>query len=322
LTSVVDPEEGSVRLVIFAAMAALLVVSLCVPEAFGDLALAFALAYGVVRFAHIALFGLASRDDPDLRQSVNGLAASTALGVALLVGAAFVDGWWRGALWLLAVALDVGGPFVFGAKGWKLVPGHFAERHGLIIIIALGESIVAIGVGARVGVTAGVVAASVLGVFLAATLWWTYFDVVAIAAARRLAAFTPGREQNEVARDAYSYLHFPMVAGIVLASFGLKETIADETEPLRAMPALGLCGGVGLYLLAHVAFRWRVTKTINRERLGIGVLLVALTVPATLVPAWCSLLCVFAVMAGLCAYETTAWSEARDQIRHPREAQE
>ncbi len=148
LTSVIDPEEGAVRLVMFGAMAALLIVSICVPEAFGSLALAFALTYGVVRTAHIALFMLASPEDDALRHSVLGLAASTAVAVVLLVAASFLDGLAQGALWVLALFLDMAGPYFFGSEGWKLVPGHFAERHGLIVIIALGESIVAIGVGA------------------------------------------------------------------------------------------------------------------------------------------------------------------------------
>ena len=139
------------RLVIFAAMAAMLIVSLCVPEAFGDLGLTFALAYGVFRVAHIALFMLASPDDDALRHSVLGLAVSTAVGVGLLATASLFDGLAQGALWALALFLDMAGPYFFGSDGWKLVPGHFAERHGLIVIIALGESIVAIGVGAAGG---------------------------------------------------------------------------------------------------------------------------------------------------------------------------
>jgi low temperature requirement protein LtrA len=220
LTSVVDPEEGEVRLVMFAAMAALLVVALCVPDAFGDSALLFACAYGVVRGAHIALFLLASRDDPAFRQSVLGLGGGTALGVGLLIAAAFFDGWLQGGLWVLALLLDMGEPFLFGSEGWRLVPHHFAERHGLIIIIALGESIVAIGIGAEFGVDAGVVVAAILGIAVAAALWWLYFDVVALLAERDLARLE-GRELNERARDAYSYLHFPMVAGIVLLALGL-----------------------------------------------------------------------------------------------------
>ena len=193
-TSVVDPEEGIVRFAIFGAMAALLVVALCVPEAFGDLGLLFAGAYALVRGGQLILFVVASRDDPELRRSVVGLAIGTATGVRLLIAASFADGALQGALWALALLLDMGELFVFGSEGWKLAPRHFVERHGLIVIIALGESIVAIGAGAEVGVDAGVVAAAVLGMALAAALWWLYFDIVALVAERRLSHAAQGRE--------------------------------------------------------------------------------------------------------------------------------
>src|SRR3954469_20104458 len=216
LTSVIDPEEGAVRLVIFGAMAALLLVSLCVPEAFGDLALAFALIYGAVRSAQIVLFMLASPEDDALRHSVLGLGASTAVAVALLATASLFDGLAQGALWALALLLDMAGPYFFDSEGWKLVPGHFAERHGLIVIIALGESIVAIGVGAAGALDLGIGTVAVLGVALAAAQWWLYFDVVALISAKRLSEAEAGRQQNELARDSYSYIHLALVAGIVL----------------------------------------------------------------------------------------------------------
>jgi low temperature requirement protein LtrA len=316
LTSVVDPEEGAVRLVMFAVMAALLVAALCVPDAFGNTALLFACAYGIVRFGQIALFLLASRDDPALRRSVSGLAGGTALGVGLLVAAAFTDGWAQGALWAVALLLDMGEPFLFGSEGWKLKPGHFAERHGLIIIIALGESIVAIGVGASGDVDAGVVAAATLGVAVAAALWWLYFDVVALVAERRLSRAAVGREQNEIARDSYSYLHFPMVAGIVLLALGLKKTIADVGEPLDLVPAVALLGGTAVYLLAHVSFRLRNLHTLNKQRLACAALLLALIPAAVELPALATLAILAAVLTALIGYEALRFAEARDRVRH------
>jgi low temperature requirement protein LtrA len=316
LTSVVDPEEGVVRLVIFAAMAALLVVSLCVPEAFGELGLIFALAYGVVRAAHIGLFIVASRDDPGLRRSTLGLAAGTAIGVGLLVAASFLDGTAQAAVWIVAVALDVAEPFFFGAEGWQLMPEHFAERHGLIIIVALGESIVAIGVGAEAGVDVGVIVAAVLGVALAAAMWWLYFDVVALVAVRRLASTPAGRERNEMARDSYSYLHFPMVAGIVLVALGMKTTIAHVDEPLGQVPAAALCGGVALYLLGHVAFRLRNLRTLNGPRLGLAIALLAVIPVADAPMSWVTLAVVSGAVWLLVGYEVVRYAEARDRIRH------
>jgi low temperature requirement protein LtrA len=316
LTSVVDPEEGLVRIAIFGAMAALLVVALCVPGAFNDQALLFACAYGVVRLGQIALFILASRDAPALRNSVLGLGVSTAIGVGLLAAASATDAELQGGLWATALLLDMAGPFFVGAEGWKLVPHHFAERHGLIIIIALGESIVAIGVGAQAGITAGVVAAAVLGIAVAAAIWWLYFDVVATVAARRLSRATPGREQNEIARDSYSYLHFPMIAGIVLGALGLKKTLAHVDDPLKLIPAVAMLGGTALYLLAHVAFRLRNLRTLNKQRLVTAAIALALIPLAVEIPALATLAILAAMLIALITYETIRFAELRDRIRH------
>ncbi|HEV7806735.1 MAG TPA: low temperature requirement protein A [Solirubrobacteraceae bacterium] len=316
LTSVLDPEADAVRLVIFVAMAALLIVGLCVPEAFGEAALLFACAYAIVRIAHIALFMLASRDEPNLRWSVLTLAASTALGSGLLLGAAFADGTLQGALWLVAIVLDMAGPCFFGTDGWKLVPEHFTERHGLIVIIALGESIVAVGVGAEHGVNLGVALAAVIATAIAAALWWLYFDVVAIVAGRRLAEAPPGGVQNAMARDSYSYLHLPMVAGIVLVALGVKKTLGHVDEPLKLVPAVALLGGTAMYLLAHVAFRYRHIHTLNSRRLGVAILLVAFVAAAVEIPALATLAALAAALALLIAIETRSYGASRARLRH------
>jgi low temperature requirement protein LtrA len=316
LTSVLDPEEGGVRLVMFGAMAALLVAALCVPGAFGDDALLFACAYGVVRAAHIALYILASRDDPALRRSVLGLAGGTAIGVGLLVAASGLDGWAQGALWILALLLDMGEPFFFGSEGWSLEhPGHFAERHGLIIIIALGESIVAIGVGAGVEVDAGVVAAAALGIVVAAAIWWLYFDVVSLLAERDLARLPAGRERNERARDSYSYLHYPMVAGIVLAALGLKKTLGDVGVELDGPAAFAMLGGTAAYLLGHVAVRYRNVGTVNRHRLAAAVLALALIPVAVELPALATLAVLAALLWVLIGLEAIRFVGSRQRAR-------
>jgi low temperature requirement protein LtrA len=317
LTSVIEPEEGGVRIVMFAAMAGLIVVALCVPEAFGDRALLFAISYGVVRAGQIALFLIASRDDPALRRSVVSLAISSAIGVGLLTGASFLDGSAEEALWAIAILLDWGGPALFGMTGWRLVPAHFAERHGLVIILALGESIIALGVGAEVDLTAGVLTAAVLGIALASALWWAYFDVVALVTARRLTLATEGRERNVLARDSYSYLHFPMVAGIVLASLGLEETLAHVDEQLDAVHAFALLGGVAIYLLAHVALRLRNARTLNVQRLVLALALYALIPVATTVPALAALAGVNVLLWSVISFENIMiYDERRYQLRH------
>jgi low temperature requirement protein LtrA len=316
LTSVIDPEEGAVRLLMFGATAAFLVVALCVPEAFSDLGLTFALAYGVVRFGQIGLFMLASPDDDRLRHSVLGLAASTLVGTGLLALASLFDGFAQGALWALALFLDMAGPFFFGASGWKLVPGHFAERHGLIVIIALGESIVAIGIGANEHLDLAIGTAAVLGVALSAAMWWLYFDVVALISARRLANAEVGRVQNELARDSYSYIHLLLIAGIVLAAFGLKTTIGHPGDHLHDVPAFALLGGAAVYLIGLVAFRWRQVHTLNRQRLGLAIVLLILIPVATQLPALVSLAVVVCLFWALIAYEARRYGEGRQQLRH------
>lgn len=197
-----------------------------------------------MRAAHIALFVLASRDDPRLRHSVVGLAASTAVGAAAVVAGSLLDGDGRVAVWAAALVFDMAGPLVIDPSGWRLVPGHFAERHGLIVIVALGESIVAIGMGAEAGVDGGVILAAVLGMALACGVWWAYFDVSALVAAQRLAQPESVPIRNRLARDAFSYLHLPVVAAIVLVALGMKST------------------------LAHVGIRWTPRQRRPYRRLG------------------------------------------------------
>jgi low temperature requirement protein LtrA len=316
LTSVVDPEEGTVRLTIFAAIAALLVTALCVPDAFGSAAAVFAGAYAFVRYAQILLLILASRDDRALRHSVFvGLVGSTTLGIALLVAASFADGGLQLALWVAALALDMAGPLFFGVEGWRLVPGHFAERHGLIVLIALGESIVAIGVGSEAGIDIGVVTAAVVGTVVAAALFWLYFDVVALVAARRLENAKPGPERNAIARDSFSFLHLPMVAGIILMAVGMKKTLAHVDDPLHTVAATALLGGSALYLLAHVAFRWRNVHRFSGQRVLAAVASVALIPAARHIPALVSLSLLAALLAALVAYESVRFAELRGRLR-------
>jgi low temperature requirement protein LtrA len=315
ITSVVDPEDDSVRIVIFTAMAAMLIVALAVPSAFGGLALEFVLAYAVVRYAQLGLFMIASRDLPDLRHSVLTLAASSTVGVGILVVGAFLEGDAQVAVWAVALALDLAGPYFFGSSGWRLVPHHFAERYGLILIIALGESIVAIGVGVGGELSFGQGAAAVVGIGLAAAMWWLYFDVVALVAARRLARAEPGRVQNEMARDSYSYLHFPMVAGIVLVALGMKKTLGHVEDPLKLVPAFALLGGMAAYLLAHVSFRYRHIHTINTRRMALAVLLLAFLPLATELPALATVAVVTVLTWLLIAYETHSYGESRQRVR-------
>ena len=315
LTSVVDPDDDHVLLVLFAAMAALLVTSLCVPRAFAELGTTMAVAYGLVRAAHIALFVLASRQDAGLRHSVWGLAVSTAVGVGVLIGGSFLDGNARLGVWAAALAFDMAGPLFIDTGGWRLVAGHFAERHGLIVLVALGESIVAIGVGASDVVDAGVVLAAVFGMIVATGLWWLYFDVSALAAAKRLGEVEDVAARNAMARDGFSYLHLPMVAAIVLVALGMKTTLAHVDDPLSLQTGVALSGGTALYLLAQVAFRKRVLGGVALARVVGAVVLLALAGVATEMEAIWTVGAVGTVVWLVIATEAMRDPEARRTVR-------
>jgi low temperature requirement protein LtrA len=315
LTNTIDPEEGFVRIAMFGAMGAMLVASVAVPDVFGDDALLFACAYAIVRIAHLTLYAVAGRGDRDLLGAVARLGAGTASGVTLLFVAAALDGKVQVLIWAVALAIDLLGAYIGGGKGWRLAPAHFAERHALIVIIALGESIVALGLGASHTLDAGVIVAVLLGLAIAGALWWAYFDVVAIVAERRLREAT-GNAQLAMARDSYSYLHLPMVAGIILYAVGVKKTLGDVGEPLKLVPAVALCGGVALYLVAHILFRLRNVGSFNPHRFVVSVLLLALLPLAVELPALATLAIVTALCVGLIAYEAIRFAEARDRVRH------
>jgi low temperature requirement protein LtrA len=320
LTNTLDPEEGAVRLAVLAAIAAMLVVSLAAPGAFGSDAVTFGVAYFVVRALHLVLYAIAGRGDRDLFRAVVRIVPAATLAPALLVVAGFLNGSAQMALWVAALPIDYLGVLLGHMRGWRVSPEHFVERFGLIIIIALGESIVAIGVGAAgLPLDAGVIAAALLGITVAACLWWSYFDWVVFVAQATLAEAT-GTRRAALARDAYSYLHLPMVAGIVLFAFGLKTTLPNTADSLRTIPALGLVGGIALYLLAHVALRLRIGGGLGRGRPVATVVLFGLLPVAREVPALTALALVTAVCVSLIVYEALRHREARAWIRSRRGA--
>jgi low temperature requirement protein LtrA len=239
---------------------------------------------------------------------------------SLLVTAGFLEGSAQLALWVAALAIFYLLPLLGGMRGYRISPEHFVERYGLIIIIALGESIVAIGVGASsLPLTAGVVAAALMGIAVAACLWWSYFDWVIFVEQARLAEAT-GAQRAVFARDAYAYLHLPMVAGIVLFAFGLRSTLADVGHSLSVIPAIGLCGGIALYLLAHVALRLRIGGGFGRGRPIASILLIAMVAVATLVPSLVALGLVTVICVSLITYEVLRHRGSRALIRSRRGA--
>jgi low temperature requirement protein LtrA len=317
LTSAIDVDEGGVRLTMLASAGAMLVVALAVPGAFGDDAVLFAAAYLLVRLLHLVLSSIVAHDDPDRRGALLRFAPTAILGASLLVLAGFLEGNERIAVWVVALAIDYFGPVVIGfGGGWRVAPEHFAERHGLIILIALGESIIAIGVGAGFELGTGVIVAAALAIVVVSALWWLYFDVAAIFARRRLMQ-AKGLELHRLALHSYGYLHLPMVAGIVLFALGLKTTLGHVGETLDTVPAVGLCGGAALYLLGLIAFLFRTTGRVFRRRTIGAIVLLALIPAAVAIPALAALALVSAVCSLVVAYEVLRHREHRFQVRHP-----
>jgi low temperature requirement protein LtrA len=316
LTNTLNPEEGLVRIAMFVVMGAMLVCALAVPEAFGDHGVIFGVAYLVVRAMHIALYALAARGDPDLLGAVLRMVPSSTISGFLILGAGFLEGKERTTLWILALAIDYLGVLVGRGQGWRLSPGHFVERHGLVVIIAIGESIVALGVSASgTPLTTGVITTALVGMTIATALWWTYFDWVAIVLEHRLRE-TTGTAQTTLARDAFSYLHFVLVAGIVLFAMSLKKALSHYDAHLAVVPATALCAGLGAYLLAHVLLRYRISGTIGHGRPVAFAALMVLWPFADNMPALASMSIAAAIYVALIAYEAIRYRESRSYLRH------
>ncbi|MFG2055860.1 low temperature requirement protein A [Micromonospora sp. NPDC048930] len=340
LGNTVRADEGVVRVALFAVMATMFVVAATIPEAFVDLRgglsgpVVFAACYLAVRVLHLVIYWHAARGDDGLRRQVLRAALPMLGGATLLFAAALAPqqltddpgriGALRTLLWVLALAIDYGGIMAIGAKGWQIYSAaHWTERHGLIIIVALGESLVAIGVGiTALPISWPIIVASFLGLTVAAALWWAYFDVVSIAAERVLAR-AQGAERAAIGRDSYTYLHLPMVAGIILLALGFKKVLGYVgdvthhrlTDPLHGLGLLALYGGVILYLLGHLGFRLRNMGSVNWPRVAAMALLVVLLPVADHLPALAALALLALVCAGMVVAEVVLFGAARRALR-------
>lgn len=319
LTNTVDPGESLVWGTMLFASGAMFVGALALPEAFGSHGVVFGVAFLIVALMQLALYALAARGDPDLLQAILRITPSSIAGATLIAVAGFVHGGLKPVLWLIALVLGFFAPLVVRPSGWRLHPAHFIERHGSIVIIAIGESLVAVGLGVRHGgLGAEEIGAAVLGFVVAAAFWLAYFDFFTIRA-QQLLDDRSGVQQLVLARDTYTYLHLPMVVGIVLFAFAVKTTLGDVHAELSIVPALALCGGPALFLLAFVGLRFRVGRTVRGGRLVAAVVCAALVPVALAVQAIVALALVAAVWVVLHAYELIWWRAARAELRAQRE---
>lgn len=316
LTNTVDPEEGFVGAALLVALIAMFVGALAVPHVFTGHGVLFGAAFLVVVAMHLALYALAGRGNRDLLAAVLRLAPWTLLGATLILVAGF--GFAQGArvwLWLAALVCTYGGAGLSGSTGWRVFPSHLAERYGLVLIIALGEAFVAIGIGVT-ALGLGEIAAAILGLLVATSFWLAYFDFFSIRGERMLSD-RRGPDRVALARDLYAYGHLPMIVGIVLFAFAMKIVVAHFGEELDYAAAFALCGGSALYLLTYSALRIRLERrlTFSRGRLVAALALLLVLPLATVVPAIAALALVAAVWLGLHAYELVWWREARAESR-------
>ncbi|MCM3887248.1 low temperature requirement protein A [Frankia sp. R82] len=323
-------DEGLLRGAMFVAMVAVFAASMAIPEAWDDRPgglngpMVLAVAIVVVRSLHLVVYAAAAGSDAGLRRQLVRSAAPMIVMAVLLIVGALAHGGARTLLWLAALAVDYSGVYLVGASGWRMpAPSHFAERHGLIVLVALGESIVSVGVGAeRAPVSWPILLIMVLGLAVNVVLWWAYFDVVALVAEQALHART-GVERVWLARASYTFLHFPLVVGILTTALALKLTVEEVTEPGHrltevpaTLPALGLALGPALYLVALSAIRWRNIGRPNLGRLVAAALLLAL-VPALLyLPVLGAIGLTAIVLIGLITYEAVHNRAVRDAVRH------
>jgi low temperature requirement protein LtrA len=254
-------------------MAGFLVIALAVPEAFGRDGLAFGLAYLLVNVIHAALFTRAP--DASSAQAIWRIAPFNIGTALLIVGAGLITPAWNWLIWVGAVAVLAVVPFFGKIGGFAIQPAHFVERHGLVLIIALGESIISIGVGAAgEPVTLSLVTAAVLTLALTAALWWSYFPRDEQHAEHALSRVSGG-ERARMALYAFGYAHLIMIAGVVLTAAGIKQLIERLHESTPLTTSALLASGIALYLLGDVMFRRSVHIPSSRLRLGMG--LVSLT---------------------------------------------
>ncbi len=300
-----DADSDVFRAVLLSAMMLVFIVGLALPRAYRDEASLFAFAYAGVRLLHLVLYVDASRRGNASWRVIASFGSTVAVSAGLLVAGSFLDDPGRIVSWTLAAVIDYAGPGALTRKRLRglqqVAVAHFAERYGLFVIICLGESLVTTGLaagGRHAG--AGLVGAVLLSLLVTVGLWWTYFDTSALRAERQL-----GEHDDPVlaASDAYSYLHLPLVAGIIVFTAGVRVTIHDFSGTLAAGPRLALCGGIALYLAAHGAFQHRMSRQAGYRQIAAAAAMLALFALGGTLRAWEVAGATTAILAALCANE-------------------
>lgn len=318
-------DEGVLRAAMVVAVVAIFVVALTIPEAWHDGPgglngpLVLVIAYFVIRAVHLGVYVVAAAGDRGLRRQVAISWLPMLSGIALMFAGIAFGGRLQTVFFALALGVDVALVWVTSQHGnWRIhSASHWTERHGLFVILALGESVVAIGVGAAEQPISGpLLIAAVLGVLLPVLLWWLYFDVMS-PAAERVMKEARGEHRVRLAIDAYTYAHYPVVAGIVVTAVGVEQVLAHATESdeLGAFAAGTLFGGVALYIVGQLLFKWRLRMGISIPRLSAVLVLLAAWPLAAFGSPLIGLTAVVVVLAVLIAFEVARYAETRNSIR-------
>ena len=319
LTNTANTEADLVLAVVVVATTGVFVAALAVPGAFNGDRLLFGISILGVLTTFVGLYAEVSRGLPDQLAAVLRMSRTAVPSAGLILGAAFVPTGVRPVLWGLAIVVGLFGPNLGGLGGWRVFPAHFAERHGLILIIAIGESLSAVGYATRgTHLDGAEVGTAVLGLAVAAAFWLAYFDF-ASGGIRRLLEGSSGVQRIALARDAYTYMHLPMVVGILLFAFAMRTALVHPGADLETVPAVALCCSNAVYLLAFVGLRWRASGNLGIGRPIASAAFLLLTPAARVVPAVAGLALVGSVWAGLHVYELVHWREAR-RLRKSLEA--
>lgn len=253
LTNEVAPNSSNRRTWLLVGMFGFFVLALAIPGAFGGSGLAFGLAYLLIVAVHAAMFATSGSAGAS---AILRIAPFNAVSAGLVLAGGLIHGWPRYLLWALAFGVQIVSPYIIHGGGFVVRVSHFVERHGLVIIVALGESVVAIGTGlAGQDITVPLVATVALGLTLVYVLWWAFFGIDDERGEHVLESL-PTAERTRASVAAYDYAFYALLVGIILAAAGISMTIAHGNEPASTAAALALSGGVALYFFGQVCFRW------------------------------------------------------------------
>jgi low temperature requirement protein LtrA len=315
LTNAVPPDRTGLRLPLLAGMAAFFVISLTIPTAFSGDGVVFACAYLAVIAIHMVLYMQSATWSG---AGVWSFARMNLVAAGLILAGTILGGALEYVLWGLAVLLFVIIPWLVPEEAGWIKPGHFVERHGLVVMVALGESVVAVGIGASgLGITWQMLAVAILGLALTAEFWRVYFlgdEEEAEGALRRM---TPTRWDFYATNLAFYWAHLLLLLGIICIAAALEQAIAHAYDPLRFPLALALGGGAALFLVGHALFRRFLGLSIKLWR-GLAALLALATIP--LGPSTEALiqLAVLVAALGVCAVAEGVPGRSRGSVPRTR----